>query len=123
MPTGTSTAAGEKITQGANELHAHAANGNINAKMEALAGAEGGATRFAATMEMLGRTMSEPDTRYGPEICEPIVKAGAALQAAAVLIGEGRANLDSLANMTVRDLAGSSRQAPHHSELSENGSR
>ena len=121
--SGSSNASGEKIVEGAEELHKHAAAGNINAKMEALAGAAGGATRFAATMEMLGRTMSEPDTRYGPEITEPIVKAGAQLHAAAIQISEGRANLESLANMNLRDLAGSSRQAPHHSELSENGSR
>jgi hypothetical protein len=123
MTTGTSTASAEKLIEGANEIHAHAASGNITAKQEALAAANEGAGRFASTMEMLGRTMSEPDNRYGPEITEPIIRAGAQLRAAAILISEGKANLDTLVGMSVGELANSSRQAPHHSELSENGSR
>jgi len=121
MTTGTSTASAEKMIEGVNEIHAHAATGNINAKREALTAAHEAAGRFASTMEMLGRTMSEPDSRYGPEITEPIIKAGAQLRAAALQISEGKASLDTLVGMSVGELADSARQAPHHSELSENG--
>jgi hypothetical protein len=40
-----------------------------------------------------------------------------------MLFGEADTNLTTLINMSVGDLATSSRQAPHHTELSENGSR
>jgi hypothetical protein len=123
MSTGTSTASAEKLIEGVNEIHAHAASGGINAKREALNAAHEAAGRFASTMEMLGRAMSEPDSRYGPEITEPIVKAGAQLRAAAIQISEGKASLDTLVGMSVGELAASARQAPHHSELSENGTR
>ena len=73
-------------------------------------------------MQMLARTMTEPDHNYGPEITEPIAKAGQQLQAAA-MSWRGRAAITTLTNMTLGDLAKSPRQAPHHHELSESGSR
>ena len=123
MTAGTSTASAEKMIEGANEIHAHAASGGILAKKEALAGAHEAATRFAATMEMLGRQMSEPDSHYGNDITEPVRTSGTHLRAAATTIREAVARLDTLIRMSVGELAASSTQAPHHSELSENGSR
>ena len=121
VAAGTSTASAEKLIEGINEIHAHAASGGIHAKREALAAAHEGAVRFAAMMQMLARTMSEPGSNYGNEITEPIAKGGEQFQAGAITIGEGEARLVTLINMTVGDLATSPRQAPHHRELSENG--
>jgi hypothetical protein len=71
---------------------------------------------------MMARAMSEPGSNYGAEITEPLSKAATHMQAAAMSISEGDANLSTLINMSVGDLANSARQAPHHAELSENGS-
>ena len=119
---GTSTASAEKLIEGINEIHAHAAAGGIHAKREALAAMHEGAVRFAAMAQMVARTMSEPGSNYGNEITEPIAKGGQQFQAGAITIGEAEASLATLINMTVGDLATSARQAPHHRELSENGS-
>jgi len=71
---------------------------------------------------MLSRSMSEPSSNYGPEITEPAAKSAEHLQAAAMAFGESDTNLTTLLNMSVGELASSARQAPHHGELSENGS-
>lgn len=123
MAAGTSTASAEKLIEGVNEIHVHAASGNIIAKQEALAAAYEAASRFAATMDMLGRQMSEPDNHYGNEITEPVRTAGTHLRAAATVIAEGKSHLDTLIAMSLGEVAASGRQAPHHSQLSESGSR
>ena len=120
--TGSSHAA-EKLIEGVNQIHAEAAAGGIHAKHAAIKAATEGAMRFSSMQGMLARSMSEPGSNYGPEITEPVAKAGEHLQAAAMALGEADANLSTLVNMTVGDLANSARQAPHHAELSENGSR
>jgi len=120
--TGSAHAA-EKLIEGVNQIHAEAAAGGIHAKHAAIKAATEGAMRFSSMQGMLARSMSEPGSNYGPEITEPIAKAGEHLQAAAMALGEADANLSTLVNMTVGDLANSARQAPHHAELSENGSR
>jgi hypothetical protein len=72
--------------------------------------------------QMLARTMSEPGSNYGPEITEPIASAGTNFQAGAMSLSEADSNLETLANMTLREVAQSPRQAPHHTnELSESG--
>ena len=121
VAAGTSTASAEKLIEGINEIHANAEAGGIPATREALAAAHEAAVRFAAMMQMLARTMTEPGSNYGNEITEPISKGGQQFQAGAITIGEGEASLATLINMTVGDLATSARQAPHHRELSENG--
>ena len=121
VAAGTSTASAEKLIEGINEIHAHAASGGIHAKREALAAMHEAAVRFAAMGQMVARTMSEPGSNYGNEITEPIAKGAQQFQAGAITIGEAEANLTTLINMTVGDLATSARQAPHHRELSENG--
>ena len=122
VPAGTSTAAAEKMIEGIQEIYARAASGGINAKQEAVKAAHEGAVRFASMMQMLSRTMSEPGSNYGPEITEPIARAGQQFQAGAMLLSEADSNLETLANMTLREAAASPRQVPHHEhELSENG--
>lgn len=118
---GTSTASAEKLIEGVNEIHAHAATGNIHRKREAIAAGHEGAVRFASMLAMLARMMAEPGSNYGPEITEPLAKAAQHCQAAAITISESDAALTSLLNMRVADLADSPRQAPHHSELTESG--
>lgn len=118
----TSSAAAEKMIEGIQEIYEHAARGGLNAKQEAIRAAHEGASRFAGMMQMLARTMSEPDHRYGPEITEPIGKAGEHFQAGAQSLSEADAALETLANMTLREASQSRRQVPHHEhELSENG--
>ena len=119
--TGSAHAA-EKLIEGVNQIHAEAAAGGIHAKHAAIKAATEGAMRFSSMQGMLARSMSEPGSNYGPEITEPIAKAGELLQATAMALSEADANLSTLVNMTVGDLANSARQAPHHAELSENGS-
>jgi hypothetical protein len=119
---GTSTGA-EQLIEGVNRIHSEAAAGGIHHKQAALKAASEGSIRFSAMAQMLARTMSEPGNNYGPEITEPLGQAAQHLQAAAMAFGEADTNLTSLIHMSVGDLAKSSRQAPHHSELSENGSR
>jgi hypothetical protein len=123
MASGSSSGGVEKLIEGIQQIHAEALAGNIHAKQRALKAATEGCLRFAQTAVMLSRLMSEPGNNYGPEITEPIAKSGEQLQAAAMLFGEADTNLTTLINMSVGDLATSSRQAPHHTELSENGSR
>ena len=119
---GTSNSAAEKMIEGIQEIYARAASGGINAKQEAVRAAHEGAVRFASMMQMLARTMSEPGSNYGPEITEPIARAGQQFQAGAMLLSEADSNLETLANMTLREAAASPRQVPHHEhELSENG--
>lgn len=112
----------EQFVEGVNQIHAHAQAGGLTAKHGAVKAAHEGSVRFSAMSAMLSRGMSEPGQNYGPEITEPIAKAATHLQAAAMSFSEADAALTSLENMTVADLAQSSRQAPHHQELSENGS-
>jgi len=123
VTAGTSTASAEKLIEGINEIHAHAAAGGIHAKQEAIKAAHEGAVRFSAMLAMLARTMAEPGSNYGPEITEPLAKGAQNLTATAMSISESDAALATLVNTTVGDLATSPRQAPHHSELSESGAR
>lgn len=123
MSAGTSTASAEKLIEGINEIHAHAAAGGIHAKREAVKAAHEAAVRFSAMAAMLARAMAEPGSNYGPEITEPCAKASQNLQATAMSFSESDAALSTLINMTVGDLASSPRQAPHHQELSESGAR
>jgi len=120
---GTSTASAEKLIEGINEIHAHAQSGGIHAKQEAVKATHEASVRFAAMVQMLARQMSEPGQNYGPEITEPLAQAGNHHQAAAMSLSESDAAISTLINMTVGDLARSARQAPHHEELSESGSR
>jgi len=121
MAAGTSTASAEKLIEGINEIHAHAATGNIHRKREATRAGHEGAVRFAAMLAMLARMMAEPGSNYGPEITEPLARASQHCQAAAMSISESDAALTSLLNMRVAELADSTRQAPHHAELTETG--
>ena len=89
----------------------------------ALKSANEASIRFSGMAQMIARTMSEPGNNYGPEITEPLGQAAQHLQAAAMAFGESDNALTSLIHMTVGELADSPRQAPHHTELSENGSR
>jgi hypothetical protein len=123
VAAGTSTGSVEKLIEGVNQISAEAAAGGIHAKQRALKAATEGCIRFAQMAMMLSRSMSEPNSNYGPEITEPSAKAGEHLQAAAMSFGESDTNLTTLLNMSVGELAQSSRQAPHHAELSESGSR
>jgi len=123
MAANGSSHAAEKLIEGTNQIHAEAAAGGIHAKQAAMKASHEGSVRFSSTAMMLSRQMSEPGQNYGPEITEPLAKAGEHLQAAAMAFSEADANLSTLINMTVGDLATSARQAPHHAELSENGSR
>jgi len=122
MP-GASTASAQKMIEGINEIHAHAQAGGIHAKREALAAIHEGATRFAAMVQMLARQMSEPGMNYGHEITEPLAKAGQHFNAGAMAVSEADTAIETLINMSVGDLAKSPRQAPHHRELSEQGTR
>jgi hypothetical protein len=123
MAANGSAHAAEKLIEGINQVHAEAATGGIHAKQSALKACNEACVRFAAMASMLSRQMSEPGQNYGPEITEPVSKSAEQLQASAMTFSEADANLSTLINMTVGDLATSARQAPHHAELSENGSR
>lgn len=123
MAAGTSTASAEKLIEGINEIHAHAATGGINAKREAVKAVHEGFVRFGAMLAMLARQMSEPGQNYGHEITEPLAQAGTHAQAGAMSASESDAALSTLINMTVGELATSPRRAPHHEELSETGAR
>jgi hypothetical protein len=123
VAAGTSTGSVEKLIEGVNQIHAEAAAGGIHAKQRGIKSAVEGSIRFSAMAAMLSRAMSEPGANYGPEITEPLAKASEHLQAAAMAFSESDTNLTTLLNMSVGELASSSRQAPHHGELSESGSR
>ena len=111
----------EQLVEGINQVHAAAVSGNIKAKLQGIMASNEGAVRFGQMTSMLSRTMSD-ESNYGPEITEPIAKASQHLQAAAMALAESGDALMTLMNMRVGDLADSPRQAPHNSELSENGS-
>ena len=121
VAAGTSTASAEKLIEGINEIHAHAASGGIHAKQEAIKAAHEGAVRFSAMLSMLARSMAEPSNNYGHEITEPLAKGAQNLQATAMSVSESDAALSTLINTTLGDLATSPRQAPHHTELTEGG--
>lgn len=123
VAAGTSTASAEKLIEGINEIHAHAASGGINAKREAVKAVHEGFVRFGAMLAMLSRQMSEPGQNYGHEITEPLAQAGTHAQVGAMSASESDAALSTLINMTVGELATSPRRAPHHEELSETGAR
>ena len=118
-----STAGAEQLIEGINRIHAEAAAGGIRHKQAALKSASEAMVRFSAMLQMLARTMSEPGNNYGNEITEPLGQAAQHLQAGAMNVSESDSALTSLIHMTVGELADSPRQAPHHSELSETGSR
>jgi hypothetical protein len=120
VSAGTSTASAEKLIEGINEIHAHAAAGGIHAKREAILAAHECAVRFAAMLQMLSRTLAE--RHYGPEITEPLASAATHITAGRMSISESDATLTSMLNMTVDALGSSPRQAPVHTELSETGS-
>lgn len=118
----SSTGSAEKLIEGVNQVQAEAASGGIHAKHGAIKSCTEGSIRFSAMSSMMSRAMSEPGSNYGPEITEPLAKAATHLQAAAMAFSESDAALSTLLQMSVGDLASSSRQAPHHTELAENGS-
>lgn len=121
-PGGTvSTGAVEQAIEGVHGIDASARAGNIHAKRTAVKAFIELATRLSHTMNMLSTALSEPGSSYGPEITEPIAKAAEFAKASALALGESDASLTSLSNMTVGDLAGSARQAPDKSELTETG--
>lgn len=122
MSTGSSGAVEQAIT-GVQGIHASAQAGNIHAKHAAVKACGEVFTRIAAMVSMMARALAEPGANYGPEITEPLAKAAQMSQAAALACGESDAALASLKGMTVGELANSPRQAPHHSELTENGAR
>ena len=121
MAAGTSTGGVEQLADGISQIHAGAAAGNIHAKRAAITASNEACERFAQMAGMLSRNMAEDN--YGPEITEPLARASQHLQAAAMTFGEGGSALMTLMAMSVGELAQSPRQAPHHAELSENGSR
>lgn len=123
VAAGTSTASAEKAIEGVNEIYAHGMSGGIHAKQEALKAIHELAVRAAQMVVTFARQMAEPGSNYGTEITEPLATAGNHFQAAASSVSESDAAISTLINMTVGDLAASARQAPHHRELSENGSR
>lgn len=122
MASGSSSGV-EQLVQGYTTIYAEATTGNIHAKHRGVKASAEGATRGSQMAQMLARAMSEPGSNYGPEVTEPLAKAAQHLQAAALAFSESDAALASLMQMSVAELASSSRQAPHQSELSENGSR
>lgn len=117
-----SSGAVEDLVNGINRIHAEATTGNIHAKLRGIKACEEACVRFAAMLQMMARSMSEPGSNYGQEITEPIAQAGTQMQAAAMALSESDAATTSLINMNVGELAQSSRQAPHNSELTETGS-
>jgi hypothetical protein len=121
VPAPTNAGA-EQLIEGIQRIHAEAAAGGIRHKQAAVKAANEAMVRFSAMLQMLARTMSEPGNNYGPEITEPLGKAAQHLQAGAMSTGESDTALATLIHMTVGELADSPRQAPHHTELSENGS-
>jgi hypothetical protein len=125
-PGGNGTVAGnghvEQLIEGYNGIYAEAMAGNIHAKQRGIKSAGEGSARGSQMASMLSRSMSEPGSNYGPEITEPLAKAAQHEQAAAMAYAEADAALASLMQMSVGELATSARQAPHHTELTENGS-
>ena len=72
----SSTGSAEKLIEGVNQVHAEAAAGGIHAKHGAIKASTRARIRFSAMASMLARAMSEPGSNYGPEITEPLAKAG-----------------------------------------------
>ena len=120
MASTTSAGNAEKLIEGVNQVHNSAAAGGIFAKHGAIKAAHEGALRFADMAQMLARTLAE--AHYGPEITEPLSKAGTHMRATAQALSESDANLHSLINGSVGDHVRSGRQIPTTAELSENGS-
>lgn len=120
MASTTSSGSAEKLVEGVNQVHNSAASGGIFAKHGAIKAAHEGALRFADMAQMLARTLAE--AHYGPEITEPLSKAGTHMRATAQALSESDANLHSLINGSVGDHVRSGRQIPTTAELSENGS-
>jgi hypothetical protein len=123
-PPGAPSAGGAQsdILYAISALVAEASHGDIKACRRVLetfavmfGGFDGGGAGSA--LVGLGTRLSEPDKRYGPEIWEPVMQAGASISAAGIKLGEATANLVSLINTTVGQLADSPRQAPHHSQM------
>lgn len=65
----------------------------------------------------LGTRLAEPDRHYGQEIWEPLAMAGAQFRSGALHLGVTDANVTSLLNTSVGELAESPRMAPHASQL------
>jgi hypothetical protein len=119
----STTGSAEKLIEGVNQVAAESGAGNIHAKHAAIKACTEGLLRFAAMLSMMSRALSEPGMNYGPEITEPLAKGAVHLQAAAMATSESDAALTTLIAMSVGDLANSARQAPHHAELTESGTR
>ena len=119
--TGMTHAAVEQAVDGMHRVHSRAAAGNIRSKQWAIKVCAEVFTRISSMMMMMTRALV--DARYGPEITEPLLRAGVLAQAAAMACAESDAAITSLANMRVGDLADSPRSAPERSELSESGAR
>lgn len=122
MSTGP-TGAVEQVVEGIHSIHVSASAGNINTKHAAIKACAEACARFAQMASMLARMLAEPGSNYGPEITEPLAGAGTHLQAAALSFGEADSSLASLKQISLGEMPGSGRQAPHHSELSETGAR
>lgn len=109
----------EPMVDGLQHVHQRAAAGNIRTKQWAVKVCAELCTRMSALLLMMSRTLAERG--YGPEISEPLARAGTMVMAAAMSCGESDTAITSLVNMRVGDLADSPRQAPHREELSETG--
>lgn len=118
-PAGAPSAGGAQsdLLYAANALVAEASHGDIHAVRRVVATFSAVAGEFGSALGRLGTRLSEPDKRYGPENWEPVMQAGAQCKAAGIHLSEADANMLSLINTTVGDLAHSPRQAPHHSQM------
>jgi hypothetical protein len=118
-PPGAPSAGGAQsdLLYAANALAAEASHGDIHAVRRVDATFAAVATELGSALTRLGQRLSEPDKRYGPEIWEPVMQAGAQCKAAGIHLGEADANTLSLINTTLGELANSPRQSPHHSQM------
>jgi hypothetical protein len=115
----STTGSVEPMVDGLSRVHQRAAAGNIRTKQWAVKVCAELCTRLSALLLMMSRTLAERG--YGPEISEPLARAGTMAQAAAMSCGESDTAITTLVNMSVGDLADSPRQAPERGELSETG--
>ena len=124
VAAGTSTAGSEQVIEGIDRLVATAMAGNIITKREIFLALHEVFTRAGIGVISLSRDMAEPGSNYGPEITEPVARAGTQAQAAAMGLADADAALVALLTRSVAEMATSSQQTPHHrNELSESGAR
>lgn len=119
MPTDTMNSSGPAADAftAVQQIIGHARSGGLLAKHRAIKALAEVHDYLSQAMAEFATHMAEPGQGYPVSVWEPLSAVSSHDKAASMAAAESDSAMTALGNMTLRENAGSSTQAPHHSEL------